>query len=247
MSGKSRGARQEPPAVTPSVHCLGQNRASLPGHLDWLGPREALVHDALRTEKRRRDWLLGRWSVKLAVAALRQRRRLPRLDPSAIEIQAAADGAPQLLVGGKTEPWTLSLSHSSNQAFCAVVPATVLMGCDIERIEPRSHAFVTDYFTSSERETIGAVGSKDHPLLANLIWSAKESALKALRCGLRADTRSVEVRLKDLGRPSGEWLPLQVVETASGRVFAAWWKISGEFVQTLAWEGNGPPIELSPR
>ena len=41
-----------------------------------------------------------------------------------------------------------------------------------------------------------ADGPDGHDAAANLIWSAKESALKVLRTGLRADTRTVEVVLE---------------------------------------------------
>ena len=69
------------------------------------------------------------------------------------------------------------------------------VGCDLELVEPRSALFVRDYFTAAERERVAAAPAREHDELANLIWCAKESALKVLRTGLRRDTRSVEVEL----------------------------------------------------
>jgi len=62
-------------------------------------------------------------------------------------------------------------------------------------------------------------------LAATLIWSAKESALKALRTGLRADTRSVVV---EVDVPRGE---LSV--TSADAEMRGWWWVDGGFVHTL--------------
>ncbi len=238
----------QPGQVDLSVCHFSCIATELPEGLGWLSPAESRTHSALRIEKRRRDWLLGRWTAKRAVAALRQLHRLASVDMQAIEILAAPDGAPQLLVRGDAPPWALSISHSSNRALCALVAAEVRLGCDIERIEPRSPAFVGDYFTASERRLVAAAKPDAPPLLANLIWSAKESALKARRTGLRADTRSVEVLLDSIDAPSEHWRPLRVVETRSGEEFAGWWRVLMGFVQTLAVQGGtaGEPLELQP-
>ena len=68
------------------------------------------------------------------------------------------------------------------------------LGCDLEIVEPRSDAFIADYFTAEEQALIERTSAADRSLLLALLWSAKESALKALRAGLRLDTRSVIVR-----------------------------------------------------
>ncbi len=77
-----------------------------------------------------------------------------------------------------------------------------------------------------------------HDLLANTIWSAKESALKVLRTGLRRDTRSVEVRL-DLAH-SGGWAAIEV-RSVEGAVFPGWWRRFDEFVLTCAATASMPP------
>jgi 4'-phosphopantetheinyl transferase len=80
-------------------------------------------------------------------------------------------------------------------------------------------------------------------LLANLVWSAKESALKVLQAGLRRDTRSVEV---DVVEATGQerWARL-VVRAEEGSVFPGWWRRYGDFVLTFAADGDpGPPVSL---
>ncbi len=56
-------------------------------------------------------------------------------------------------------------------------------------------------------------------LAANLIWPAKESALKVLRTGLRADTRTVEVVLAEpsgISTGAGQWQRLSVDREPAG-------------------------------
>jgi 4'-phosphopantetheinyl transferase len=75
--------------------------------------------------------------------------------------------------------------------------------------------------------------------LANLIWSAKESALKVLRTGLRRDTRSVEVGFPAEQSVDG-WQPL-VVRTEEGRDLPGWWRQYGEFLLTVVTGRRQPP------
>ena len=193
----------------------------------WLTPAEQVRLATFQLPWRRADWRLGRWAAKHAVAAF--------LGASfeAVEIRPAADGAPEALLAGDPAPAALSFSHRAGRAACAVAPAGTALGCDLELVEPRSAAFVHDFFTPAERTLVEAAPPEDHPLLANLIWSAKESALKALRAGLRLDTRGVEVRLSPGDEIAG-WRPFAVHARETGEDFAGWWKRDGGWVLALA-------------
>ena len=122
--------------------------------------------------------------------------------------------------------------------MCLLAAQPAAVGCDLELVEPRSDAFVRDYLTGPERRLVAAAGSS-HDVAANLVWSAKESALKALRTGLMRDTRSVEVAVADLGPPELTWLPLRV-QAAEGEVFHGWWLRSGPFLLTACARGELP-------
>jgi 4'-phosphopantetheinyl transferase len=78
------------------------------------------------------------------------------------------------------------------------------------------------------------------------MWSAKESALKALRSGLRADTRSVVVEVPgsiESGRAGKGWQPLSVTESATRQQFTGWWRSVGRLVLTaVADKRFGPPL-----
>ncbi len=217
---------------------LARGEDQLPPVGEWLTAAERSRAEGLRYTKRRTDFLLGRWTLKLAVA-----RALGWPDDSAglvrIESRNAPSGAPRLYVDGQPDARGVSLTDRAGCAVCLVAARTAAVGCDVEIVEPRSDAFVRDYLTEPERRLVAAAGpARDKA--ANLIWSAKESALKVLETGLRRDTRSVEVTVTDLSPPERTWSPLQV-RTTEGAVFPGWWRQSGAFLVTACWPGGGPP------
>jgi 4'-phosphopantetheinyl transferase len=76
--------------------------------------------------------------------------------------------------------------------------------------------------------------------LMALLWSAKESALKALRTGLRLDTRSVVVMPMEESVNVNGWSPLQV-RCPEGRVFQGWWQRANNVLRTLVSDPAPPP------
>jgi 4'-phosphopantetheinyl transferase len=233
---------------------------------EWLGAKERVQLSAMRFAKRRADWQLGRWTAKHALAACLC---LPddHLVLAKIELRSASSGAPEVFFANKPAPATISLSHREGIAVCAVALQSGALGCDLEMIEARSDAFLADYFTIEEQELVAQTPEDDRSRLLALLWSAKESALKALHAGLRLDTRSVSVLPPILGRRrfgSGEgcieqaafgeqpaeslepWLRLHV-RCHHGQCFHGWWKQTGRFVRTvLATELALPPTLLTP-
>ncbi|MFL6202968.1 MAG: 4'-phosphopantetheinyl transferase family protein [Thermoanaerobaculia bacterium] len=201
--------------------------AEVPEDDSWLDPEEAERARSFKVPGRRLDFRLGRWTAKHAIAAW-----LGGCDDlSKIAVRTSTEGAPRVLVHGEPAPLEVSFSHRDGRAACAVAPAGTRLGCDLEWVEPRSEAFVQDYFVPSEIELVRLSPVEYRPLFANLIWSAKESALKALKTGLREDTRSVEVRL--LEGEEGGWNRLEVVRPASGETFHGWWRREAGWVLTV--------------
>jgi 4'-phosphopantetheinyl transferase len=212
------------------VYWLEQTDTDLPAANDWLSPVEISRLNGLRFAKRRADWRLGRWTAKRAFAwSLKRSGDHGTL--AQIEVRAAQSGAPQIFFQDQPSNITISLSHSSGMAICAVAPVEVALGCDLEQTQSRSNAFVEDYFTAEEQELIWRSPAAERHLLVSLFWSAKESALKALQAGLRLDTRSVVVSLGDISSDSSDWQPLRV--TSDDQTFHGWWQQVDEFVQTI--------------
>lgn len=221
------------------VYWLEQNVEQVPSGSEWLGASEMLQLGSLRFSKRRSDWRLGRWTAKCALAILHDHPFTP--DALAqIEIRPSHSGAPEVFFASKRTNVTLSISHRCGIAMCAVADATVRLGCDLELIETRSNAFVEDYFTPEEQTLVAQASFTDRTLLTNLLWSAKESALKALRVGLRQDTRSV--RVEPQSQPAADdWRPLRV-HLRSAACLPGWWRQSG----TLLWTVIGEPLSDPP-
>jgi len=212
---------------------LARDEQALPADPGWLTPAEAERAAGLHYPKRRTEYLLRRFTAKHAVAAVA---RLPT-DPAGlarIEVGNQASGAPYVHVDGAPAGLEVSITDRAGWAVCLV--ADVPVGCDLELVEPRSPAFVRDYLTAAEQ--VYVAGHPEPHAAANLLWSAKESALKVLRTGLRRDSRDVVVTVHD-GRSPG-WAPLRV-DVAGGRTLSGWWRRDGRFVLTVASAMPGPP------
>jgi 4'-phosphopantetheinyl transferase len=194
---------------------------------------------SLTREKRRRDWLLGRWTAKHLAASYIELVTGRRPALREIVILAEPDGAPRLQsqngYASIVDRLAISISHSHDHAFCALSAAPGYMpGADIEYVEPRDPGFVTDFFTDAEIARVYHAPLSVQPLLTTVIWSAKEAALKSLRCGLTIDTRQI-VCLP--GEPAANgWAPVTVTcrPELNARVHHGWWRQMGRFVLTLA-------------
>ncbi len=216
-----------------NVYWLEQTQANLPSENDWLGPNEVLRLEAMHFPKRRADWLLGRWTAKHAVAScLGYSTAAGKL--SVLEIRAASSGEPEAYFDGAPLPISISISHRADIGLCIVGPADARLGCDLELVEEHSQAFAEDYFTAEELALISQNSPSRRALLLSLLWSAKESTLKAVHEGLRLNPRSISISLDLAAGSSGAmaWSPLQV-NAGNGSKFSGCWCQSGDLLRTI--------------
>ncbi len=265
---------------------------TIPPGVAWLTTHERARLARLRFTKRRTEYLLRRWVGKQAAAAaiglpsLLEDPEAPRSgrsmgsdlarasDPtwaSRIAVLNHPSGAPYVEVDGRAVDLDISLTDRAGHAVALVGPAGSMgwgtLGVDLEIVEPRSAGFVTDFCTAAEATWVrgerAAYGPGGWDAGANLLWSAKEAALKVLGVGLRADTRTVDVVIhgspstvesRDLlplvpdhsGWPVAQagWAPLRVHHDGGG-VLPGWWRREGHFLLTLASrEETSPPIVI---
>jgi 4'-phosphopantetheinyl transferase len=214
----------------------GRAAAEVPAGEDWLSPGERDRLRRFRFEKRRGDWLLGRFTAKQALLAAGEAGPL-----AALEIRAAPDGAPEAFRDGQALPRGLSLSHSRGRAVCLLGPSGAALGCDIETVESRSRAFVEDAFSEAERAQI-PWEPVEAAFCVTLLWSAKESALKAVREGLRLPLSSVAVRIvRDASGEDG-WRPLSIRGPLPVSRLEGWWRdAGGQLITVASAPGLGPP------
>ncbi len=242
------------------INWLWQSQADVatpPGA--WLSAAEQAEYAKLRVEKRRQDWLAGRWTAKRLIQAART--EAGQLPLEAIQLSPTAGRAPQACWPGCPHPWPLSISHTDGNAVAALAdePGAPL-GVDLERVEARPTAFTCDYFTPLEQASLaGELDAQTE--LVTAIWCAKEAALKALGVGLTVDTRAVSIWL---GRSQATWegwrrfevdavgnrLPQELVHAAE--TLHGWWRRQGPYALAIVtglannWAA-GWPVEMQPR
>lgn len=219
---------------------LASGEAQIPAGRDWLTDAEGARAASMRFTKRRTEYLLRRLAGKRAVAATVG---LPE-DPASLRrvgVLNRPTGAPFVQVDGRDLELDISLSDRAGSAVCLVGPDLGAVGCDLELVESRSEGFIRDFLTTAEQDFVALMPDVDsRDAAANLIWSAKESALKVLRTGLRADTRTVEVVIDDPEGLTGgharggssSWRQL-TVRTVNGPC-PGWWRRDGVFLLTIA-------------
>jgi 4'-phosphopantetheinyl transferase len=233
-----------------------------------LSPAELEQYDGYLNLNRRRDWLLGRWTAKRLIQ--RHYGAVAGFHPplTSFILAQEPDGAPYgvssdwALVGAQPIggegvarlPLVISISHGHGYAFCALCGAEArtiapCLGADIELVERRAPSFLPDFFTGEEQSVLAAAPQPLADQMVTATWSAKESVLKALRCGLRVDTRLVQCMLTP-DRPS-MWTPFHIdlcaqllPEGRPHRGFTGWWRVldnrlrpGNSFVLTLVAQG----------
>jgi phosphopantetheine--protein transferase-like protein len=176
-----------------SANDTGQNPESALS--DVLDDAEAREHAGKVVPKRAEEWLTGRIALKKSV-----RRLLATSDGQApalkkIRIVPDAQGKPAAELSHRpgVPVAELSLSHSNGLAIAAAAAPGLFegLGVDLEKVAPRSDAWINDYFTEDE---IRAAGDDDSRWLEfTRMWCLKEAALKALGTGLRFDLRDINV------------------------------------------------------
>lgn len=219
------------------LHWLRRCAAAVPPGEEWLSAEERARLVSLRMPKRRADFRLGRFAAKQAVAAYLGGDRAPA--PHEIELRPEPSGAPEVYVGGAPAQLALSLSHCDGQALCAVAEPAIRLGCDLERIEDRGPAFMADFFTEEEQAFLSSAPGEARPALCTVLWSAKESALKALKTGLRLDTREVRVTLSPEPAAADGFRPLSVLHVGSAVRFRGFFRVEPPLVLVLV---SFPPV-----
>ena len=231
------------------IHWLVQSATAAPeieqgvAPAGLLSPAEEARLAEFTVVKRRRDWLLGRWTAKDLVRTVLAEQYGSRIPAADVVIMADADGAPFVALATDAgalpqgrQPWSLSISHSQGVAFCALMlnqeGAAHAIGADIEFIEPRADNFVRDFFTADEMALVRQASPGGHDALVTAVWSAKEAVLKALRTGLRLDTRQVQCLIHGPLSVTDAWTaftPTVAATVAPDARWSGWWRRPVEY------------------
>ncbi len=220
-----------------NIQSLGEMSPSF----EWLHHSEMHILAGFKFVKKRNDWLLGRWTAKNLVWYCHFHQNVD-IKLTDIQILPAKEGTPIAYYHAVKLPLVISLSHRENTCLSVLTKGNDKIGCDLEIVENRSQAFIQDYFTTNEQKFMLSFPDISGNVLPNLFWSAKESTLKALRIGLRTDTRNVDVSLEKFTIPE-EWNNFSVRFIPDDLSFYGKWKVKDKMIFTIV--GDRPDFTLS--
>lgn len=166
----------------------------IPPAEEFLNERELETYQAFKIDKRKKEWLGGRYALKTLACDFFN------FGIKYMEVKNLGSGRPILLVPGGTK-LPVSITHSGPYAAAAIALTGQAIGLDIEAVEQRSPAWVKQYFDSRE------LSSKSAPFLTEL-WAKKEAVLKFLGVGLKlscTDINFVFGKLEFKGKALDIW------------------------------------------
>jgi 4'-phosphopantetheinyl transferase len=142
-----------------------------------LAPDERRRAERIRNPRRRRQFVCGRWLLRIHAARLLDR------DPGSLTIRTNAD-SPPVLAGTAMR---VGLSHSGDVCLCISSPDAAV-GCDVEwqRPRPRLTGIAAHYFHEKEST---ALANGDAQADFYRLWTLKEASGKARGHGIRRGLR----------------------------------------------------------
>lgn len=162
-----------------------------PGHLAQqlylLHPEERSYYDALKYDKRRESYLLGRISAKKAIGALAIFEDLEK-----IAIEAGVFQFP-VVKYSITRNLQVSITHCDGLGIALSHPEVHPLGVDVERTDRANTEVIREQLTTNELALSLAVPLQQSAA-CTMIWTMKEALSKILRTGLTMDLKLLEIR-----------------------------------------------------
>lgn len=161
----------------------------LQGELDGLlSPEEISLFQALKTDKRRKDWLAGRIAAKRALRRAILQEQGAGLEFGRIEILNKTSGQPYCRLPKEIKAPQFSISHCSSGGLCGAAKAGGRIGVDWELLALQTEKIFAYYAHRSERPENNPSAEFQMKL-----WTAKEAVFKLLGADLGFDLK--EIRL----------------------------------------------------
>jgi phosphopantetheinyl transferase len=144
--------------------------------LSRLQTGEREYYDTIKSEKRRKDYLLGRYSAKLAVAKLTGEQ-----EPDIVTVEKGDSGQPVLRYRSFADI-QVSITHTGDFGAAAVFPKTCPLGIDLEKVSPGRAKVLAKKMTDGEKKLLENTNiPRDRGLI--MVWTAKEALSKLLKTG----------------------------------------------------------------
>ena len=139
-------------------------------------------------EKRKRNYLIGRYACKLAASHY-----LHELDLSQIEIVSAIVEYPIVKHLSIDTP-EITLSHCDPHAIAIAHEAGHVVGIDLEKKDPTKTRIFQREMTKAEIQLCKEFAKESTDILCNMVWTAKEAISKAIKCGLMVSFKLLEIK-----------------------------------------------------
>ncbi|MDA8337266.1 MAG: 4'-phosphopantetheinyl transferase superfamily protein [Peptococcaceae bacterium] len=151
-----------------------------------LHREERQYFDTLGSQKRKKSYLMGRYSAKTATCRLTNENNFQN-----ISISQGIFGQPVIacLFNHNIQ---VSITHSNDIAAAIAFPEAVPMGIDVELPDPETTGVLESRTTDREKYLLRSIPLAYLDMLT-LLWTVKESLSKALRVGLMASYSIFEV------------------------------------------------------
>jgi 4'-phosphopantetheinyl transferase len=143
---------------------------------DNLGSHDRQRYATFRSEKRRQEFLLGRWLLRRATAAW-------PVDAAGFTFDSTPSGAPYVMAPGGYPPVAASLSHAGGWFACALAFNGAL-GIDIEPIIDRDFESMNDLvFSGSGYPALNRLPVDIRPREFYTRWTRHEARFKTMPTG----------------------------------------------------------------
>jgi 4'-phosphopantetheinyl transferase EntD len=160
-----------------------------------LDPEERVAWEAIRSARRRQEWLMGRLAAKDAVRGRLEARGMAP-EAAAIAIRPDSLGCPRAAgpaVEGSGAPMAISIAHTRGVAAAVAGATADGLGLDIERIDRRRGDYERAAFTDEERRRLDAGPGDQRAERALRLFCAKEAVAKAIGRGLMGSPLNLRV------------------------------------------------------
>jgi len=151
-------------------------------HADFLSSEELIIWQKKNHNRKKMEWLSARFSAKIAALEWLKEVHNIELPPDKIIILNSLSGVPHFKLPLHLESPNLSLSHTDGKGLAAISYSSFI-GCDIEKVKKRHPNFKKVFLTVKEIELwfqAEDIGNLNNDLVETLLWSAKESVIKAI-------------------------------------------------------------------
>lgn len=231
--------------MEPIIFWKCQNMKDIPTDQSWLSGLELEQYQRLRFPKRQRDWLSGRYVGKSLLKSVHFDDNSNSLNH--LSIQNEPGGAPFIQYHQDRLVGSLTLSHRGSYAAAAWCDdEDVTIGIDLEVVENKTTGFIEDYFSYREAEALFVLTEEKRDVVASLLWSGKEAILKALKIGLRIDTRKLIFEIPEIQHEE-RWSRITILESPGElENIHLFWKSMGNMIISLAINSKKQAYKFSP-